>query len=149
MSVVQTTVEIRASPADVWKIVADPSNLPRWDHRIAGVEGLPETGLREGTEYAVKLRFMGIRATVPAKILELRSEEYAKVHLDGLVDAVVETRLEPLDGGRTRLRHRIDYRFRVGPLGGLAARAVKLFGAPILLRHGAEAQKRQVEESLR
>ncbi len=149
MTVVQISVEIEAPTDEVWAVVADPTNLSRWDHRIEGVEGLPSDGLHEGTTYRVKLRFVGARASVPARVLELRPQEYAKVHLGGLVNATVETWVEPIGERRTRLRHRVDYRFRGGPLGGLAARFVKIFGAPILLRHGAEAQKHHVEEMLR
>ena len=148
MTVVHASVEIAASPADVWAVVADPRNLPRWDRRITGVDGVPNDGLGEGAGYFVTMRFMGARITVPAKVIELRPREYSRIHLGGVVDATVETWLEPLGATRTRLRHRVDYRFRGGPFGGLAARAVKLLGAPVLLRHGAQAQKRQVEESL-
>ena len=147
MTVVHASVEIAASPADVWAVVADPRNLPRWDRRITGVDGVPNDGLGEGAGYFVTMRFMGARITVPAKVIELRPREYSRIHLGGVVDATVETWLEPLGAGWTRLRHRVHSRFRGGPFGGLAARAVKLLGAPVLLRHGAQAQKRQVEES--
>jgi uncharacterized membrane protein len=148
VSVVQFTVEVDAPIDRVWAVVADPRNLPRWDHRILRVSGLPEDGLRQGSEYRVQLGFMGARAWVPAKVLDIRPSEYSCVHLGGLVDAVVESRLKPLPGGRTRLSHRIDYRFPGGPLGSLAAGAVSLLGAPLLLRHGVEAQKRQAEEGV-
>ena len=65
----------------------------------------------------------------------------------GLVDAVIETWVEPDGDSRSRLRHRIEYRFRGGPLGDLAARAVRMFGARSLLRRGVQAQKRQAESS--
>lgn len=145
MSVVETSIEIAAAPERVWGVVADPRNLPRWDSRIAGVEGVPDRGLGEGTEYRVKLRFMGAHASVPARVAEFRAPEYARVHLSGLVDATVETWVDAAGDGRSRLRHRVDYRFPGGPLGSLAARAIKLIGAQALLRRGTQAQKRQVE----
>lgn len=149
MSVVQTSIEIDASVDQVWDVVADPNNLPLWDRHIDRVSGLPNGALRPGTEYEVRLRFMGARATVPARVLEIKPGEYAKVQLGGLIEATVETWLEPLGGRRTRLRHRIQYRFRGGPLGALGARAINLLGAPMLLRRGALAQKRQIEGSRR
>jgi hypothetical protein len=149
VSVVEASIEIEASVTEVWSVVADPRNLPHWDHRIISVQGVPPDGLRRGTTYSVTVRLVAARATIPAEVVDLRSEEYARVRLGGVVNATVETWLEPLSERRTRLRHRVDYRFRGGPLGGLAARAVTLLGAPILLRRGVEAQKRQVEASIR
>jgi hypothetical protein len=64
-----------------------------------------------------------------------------------MVEGTVETWLEPLDGGKTRLRHRVDYRFKGGPLGEITARAIRLLGATALLRRGIQAQKRQAESS--
>jgi uncharacterized membrane protein len=145
MSVVQASVDVDAPPMRVWDVVADPGNLPNWDHHIETVDGLPAGGLREGTEYVTTVRLMGMRARIHVKVLELRALEYAKVRLDGLLDGTVETWLEPLHGGRTRLRHRVTYRFRGGPFGRFAARGVKLLGASMLLRRGAQAQKRQAE----
>jgi uncharacterized membrane protein len=145
LSVVQTSVDVEAPPERVWEVVADPTNLPRWDHRIEAVEGVPEDGLREGTEYMVMVRLMGLHARVKVRVVELRPHEYAEVRLDGLLDGTVQTWLEPLAGGETRLRHRIQYRFKGGPFGRLAARGVKLLGASVLLRRGAQAQKLQAE----
>ena len=147
MSVVQVSVDIDAPPEKVWKIVSDPANLPGWDHHILKVEGVPKGGIRKGSEYTTYVRFMGARAHAISKVVELRPPEYSKVRVTGLLDAVVESWVEPLDGRRTRLRHRVDYRFRGGPLGELAAGAIKVLGAPAVLRKGVQAQKRQAERA--
>lgn len=146
MSVVQTTVEIEAPQETVWDVVADPRNMPRWDRHIVAVRGVPDSGLEEGTEYSTELRFMGVRGKLRAKVLELRRPRYAKVKLTGLLDAVVETRLEPIDDGRTALAQRVDYRFMGGPLGLFAAGAVRRLGAKGILQRGVLAQKRQAED---
>jgi uncharacterized protein YndB with AHSA1/START domain len=147
MSVVQASVDVEAPPERVWDVVADPRNLPRWDHHIEAVDGVPEDGLREGIGYAATIRLMGVRTRVKVQVVELRPHEYAKVTLDGLLDGVVQTWLVPLDAGGTRLRHRVQYRFKGGPFGRLAARGVKLLGASMLLRRGVQAQKLQVESA--
>jgi uncharacterized membrane protein len=147
LSVVQASVDVEAAPERVWEVVADPTNLPRWDHHIEAVEGVPEDGLREGTEYTVTVRLMALRARVKVRVVDLRPQEYAKVRMEGLLDGTVQTWLERLEGGQTRLRHRIQYRFKGGPFGRLAARGVKLLGASMLLRRGTHAQKLQVETS--
>lgn len=148
MSVVEASVEIDASPKRVWEVVADPRNLPNWDHHIVAVEGVPPGGLTEGTRYQTWVRFMGVRARADVEVVTLEPERYAKVRLGGILDGTVETWLDPLGDDRTTLRHRIEYRFIGGPLGRMAARGVKLLGASFLLRRGAVAQKRQAESEL-
>jgi len=138
-------VQIDAPPKRVWKVVADPRNLPTWDHHILSVEGVPSGGLTEGTRYRTWIRFMGMRAKADVLVQVLEPERYAKINLGGLLEGTIETWLAPLDGQRTELRHRVEYRFIGGPLGRVAARGVKLLGAAFLLRRGALAQKRQAE----
>ena len=145
MSVIEVALDVDAPPEDVWEVVSDPKNLPRWNRHIVSVEGIPRNGLAKGSEYTAHISFMGVHARTDATVVELRRPEYAKVRLSGIVEATVETWLEPRDRGRTRLRHRIDYRFRGGPLGTFAARAVSVMGASRLLRRGAESQKVQAE----
>jgi uncharacterized protein YndB with AHSA1/START domain len=146
VSVVRASVVVDAPPERVWEVVADPNNLPRWDHHIESMSGVPKGGVYEGARYEAHVRLMGVRTLVKVSVLELTPGKYAKVRLDGLLDGVVETWLEPVEGGATRLRHRVEYRFKGGPLGRLAARGVKLLGAALLLRRGTEAQKLQAEE---
>lgn len=146
MSVIEVAVEVDAPREDVWKVVSDPKNLPRWNRHVVSVEGVPQNGLREGSEYTTHVAFMGVRAKTDAKVVELRRPEYAKVRLSGIVEGTVETWLDARDRGTTRLRHRIDYRFKGGPLGTFAARAVSMMGATRLLRRGAESQKAQAEK---
>jgi uncharacterized membrane protein len=145
VSVVEVSAEVEAPPDRVWKVVADPRNLPTWDRHITSVEDVPKGGLRQGSEYRTAVRFLGARSSVTSRVAELRPNEYARVEVRGLVDATVETWVEPLDGGRTLLKHRVRYRFKGGALGELAARAVQMLGATAMLRRGVQAQKRQAE----
>ena len=146
MTVIEVAVDVDAPREDVWKVVSNPKNLPRWNRHVVSVEGLPRNGLAEGSKYTTHISFMGVRAKTDARVVELRRPEYAKVRLSGIVEGTVETWLEARDRRTTRLRHRIDYRFRGGPLGTFAARAVSMMGAARLLRRGAESQKVQAEE---
>jgi uncharacterized protein YndB with AHSA1/START domain len=147
VTTVEVSEEIDAPPEAVWDVVANPENLPVWDHHIFEVKGVPKGGLDRGAEYTTGVRFMGARAHASAKVLEFEPAHYSKIELRGLIDGIVETWLEPLDGGRTRLRHRVAYRFKGGPIGELAARAIRMLGATTLLRKGIQAQKRQAEHS--
>ena len=146
MSVIEVAIDVDAPREEVWTVVSDPQNLPRWNRQIVAVEGLPDNGLREGDQYTTHVSFMGVHAKTDASVVELRRPEYAKVRLSGIVDGTVETWLESRERGKTRLRHRIDYRFKGGPLGTFAARAVSMMGAARLLRRGAESQKAQAEQ---
>lgn len=142
----QAAVEVDAPPERVWKVVSDPRNLPRWDSRITSVQGVPKDGLREGSTYTTNLRYMGARVKVDSEVLEIHPESYAKVRLRGLLNATVETWVQPIENRRTRLTQRVDYRFTRSPLGKLAASALRVLGASRQLRQGVIAQKRQAEE---
>lgn len=143
----RVVVDVDAPAERVWEVVADPNNLLRWDRHITRVTGVPRSGLKKGTRYATEIRFMGIRATVQAEVLEIDPPKEALVRLSGLLDATIRTIVTPLAKGRSRLEHEIDYRFRGGPLGAMAAQALRVTGGPALvLRRGTLAQKEQVEE---
>jgi carbon monoxide dehydrogenase subunit G len=145
MTVLQLETEVDASPERVWEVVADPKNLPNWDRHVSRVTGAPPDGLRKGSRYTTELSFMGARAKVDAAVLDIDPPRYSKIRLTGLMDATIETWVDPDGDGRSRLRHRIDYRFRGGPLGDIASGAVRVFGAQTLLMRGVLAQKRQAE----
>lgn len=145
MSVIEASVDVRATPEQVWRVVADPRNLPLWDRHIIAVHDVPSGGLRTGSSYTTEVRFMGVKARARAHVEELREAEYSRIRLEGVIEAVIETWLHPLAEDRTNLRHRVRYRFPGGSLGELAGRTVGMFGAPTLLKRGLEAQKRHVE----
>jgi len=148
MSHVEVTVEVNASQEEVWAVVSDPRNLPRWDRHVTKVVGVPPGGLDAGTEYTTRLTFWGISAHVEAEVLEFKPPERSRIRLTGpLIEAMVTTEVVGIDENRSSIEHDIEYRFRGGPLGHIAARALEASGGPAyVLRRGALAQKRQVEE---
>jgi uncharacterized protein YndB with AHSA1/START domain len=140
------SVVVHASPERVWAVVADPRRLPRWERHIVSVQDVPSDGLSKGARYTVVMRFVAVRAKVHAEILEWSPPGYAAVHLSGLLDATVRTTITPLDGGHSRLEHDVEYSFRGGALGDLAARSLQVLGgAQLALRLGTLAQQRQIE----
>jgi carbon monoxide dehydrogenase subunit G len=146
VTVVSVAVEIAAPPERVWAVISDPRNLSHWGRHIESVQDVPATGLAEGVTYSTVLRFMGVRARVRADVLEWSPPHRSVISLTGLLDAVVSSTVEPIPGGRSLLEHEVDYRFRGGVLGEIAARSLRLMGGPRLaLRHGAFAQKHQIE----
>jgi uncharacterized membrane protein len=146
MTVVRTAVEVDAPPAKVWAVVADPAHLPHWNRHIESVDDVPEAGLSAGVKYVVVVRFVLVRARVKAEVVEWSPPSHARVRLSGPLDATVDTTIDPLPQGRSLLKHEVDYRFRGGALGRLAARSLQVVGgAAYELRHGTMAQKRDVE----
>lgn len=150
MTVVRASAEVQASPERVWAIVSDPRNLPHWDRRIEAVEDLPADGLERGATYTTVMRFMAVHGHVHAEVLEWDPPRRSTIRLSGLLEATVTTTVTGLDGHRSRLEHEIDYRFRGGALGELAARSLRLVGgAQFALRHGTLAQVREIERRSR
>lgn len=146
MSVVTASIEVHAPMDAVWEVISDPRNLPHWERHIVRVTGVPKEGLREGSRYVTEMRFLTVRAKVKATVLEWDPPRRATFQLVGLLDATVTTTVDPIDDERTRLEHVVEYSFRGGPLGAIAARSLRLVGgAGFALRHGIAAQKRQIE----
>ena len=148
MTTVEFDVVVDAPPGAVWEVISDPRRLPHWDRHIVRVEGVPAEGLREGIRYKTQMRFFAFRSTIDGEVLEWDPPHRTKIRLTGLLDATVTSTIEPLPGDRCLLEHVVDYRFRGGPLGELAARSLgRVGGAHLALRRGALAQKRDIEES--
>lgn len=146
MTVVDFGVELNATPEEAWAVVSDPHNLPQWDRHIASVEGVPAGGLRAGVRYVTVMSFVAIRARIQCHVLEWEPPLRTVIRLTGVIQATVSTTLTRLPPDRCWLEHRVDFRFRGGPLGSFAARSLRLVGGPQLaLRHGTLAQKRQIE----
>jgi uncharacterized membrane protein len=145
VTTVEFSVEIDAPPERVWKVTSNPRNLPHWDKHIESVE-VPEGGLGLGVRYHVLMRFMSLRTTVDAEVLEWEPPWRASIRLSGLLEATVMTTIASLPFERSMLRHEVTYRFR-GVFGGIGARSIQAVGGTQLaLKHGVLAQKREIEE---
>jgi uncharacterized protein YndB with AHSA1/START domain len=147
VKVVRASEIVDAPPEEVWEIISDPRNLPRWDPRIKKVSGVPEDGLKPGSRYTTSLKIVGVPFDVEAQIVEIDPPKHAEVHLTGPVDAVVRTWIRPVGKRRSRLEHEVTYKVnRMGPAGRIVEEGLKVAGAGRLLRQGTRAQKRQVEQ---
>ena len=146
MSVVSVDIVVEAPPERVWAVVSDPRKLSHWDRHLTAVAGVPPDGLSLGTRYTSQVRFLAVHAHVDAEVLEWDPPFRSVIRLTGVLDATVTTTVEPLSGGRSLLEHVVDYHFHGGALGEFAARSLRLLGGShLVLRHGAHAQKREIE----
>lgn len=145
MTTVRESDVFEAPPDEVWRVIADPRNLPRWSRHVQAVHDAPNGELEAGDTYGVELRIMGVPVRVRARVAELQRARYSEVLVMGPVEATVRTYVRPAGARRTRVEHEVDYRFRGGSLGRLVARAVRLLGASVILRRGLRAQREQVE----
>lgn len=145
MTTVQQSVMVDAPPDEVWRVIADPRNLPRWNSHIRDTFDVPAHELGPGDRYGIELRILGVPIRIRAEVAEIQPRRYSEVMLSGPVDATVRTYVRAVGTHRTRLEHEVHYRFAGGPLGELVARGVKLLGAGTIIRRGLKAQKAQVE----
>lgn len=145
MSVVRASETIDATPEEVWAVVSDPQNLPLWNRHIREVHDVPEHGLKEGTGYWTRLSFLGVRVRVDAEVEEIDPPRFSRIRLTGPLEATVRTWVQPIESGRTRIEHEVDYRLKGGPVGELVARGLRTLGGQTLLRRGTRAQKRHIE----
>jgi uncharacterized membrane protein len=136
------------APADeVWRVVSDPRNLPRWNRYVRAVHDFPENGLREGDRYSTEMGGFGLHFHVQAEVLKIEPNRYSKIRLTGPLHAEVQTWVHPAGSRRSRLQHQIDYDVGSGSVGSVVSRALRHLGATAMLRRGVRAQKRQIEGS--
>ena len=144
MSTAEFSVEVEASPEEVWAVVSDPRNIPSWERHVVNVR-IPDGSFGLGSTYTVVMSFMGVRVTVRGEIVRWEPPSHAAIRLRGPLDATIETSVASLPRERSLLRHEVTYTFR-GPLGGIVATGVNAVGgAQLGIRHGTLAQKRQIE----
>jgi carbon monoxide dehydrogenase subunit G len=125
MSLVEASILIAASPADVWKVVMDPSRLQEWVtiHRrlVHADEGPPRVGYR--MDQQVHLRGVSLEVhwelvqCKPAALAVWEGRGPARSH------AHSEYVLQAHDRG-TRFDYRNDFRTPLGPVGALVSRAL-------------------------
>ena len=126
MPVTRRRATVPATPAAVWRTVADPHQLPRWWPRVERVEGVDGRGFTEvlrsdkGAIVRADFRF-GIRQK-PRQVTwtqELEGTPFARL----LRAAETRIRLEPVDGDATLVEVAQDQRLQgISRFGGFLVR---------------------------
>lgn len=119
MKTITTTVDIEASPEDVWQVLADFPSHERWNPFFARIVGVPEVGeqlritARKGDGDGMSFR---PEVLVADRGRELRWK--GKLLVRGIFDGEHAFVLEPIHGGRTRVTHREEFRGALVPFMG-------------------------------
>jgi uncharacterized protein YndB with AHSA1/START domain len=125
MSAVRATIDLPASPEDVWALIMDPQRLQAWVtiHRelVSADDGPPRHGFRMTQRMAIR----GAPVTVTWTLDEVDAPRKATWSGAGPAGstASIEYRLEAIDAG-TRFHYTNDFRPPMGLLGKVASRAL-------------------------
>ncbi len=103
---IERTLELDASPARVWRALTDPRELAAWfpdrvDDLVPGEEGEGWLFWKDHGRYAIRLELV----ESPSRLV-WRWARDAETSLDAGPTTTVEWRLEPLEGGGTKLHLR-------------------------------------------
>jgi carbon monoxide dehydrogenase subunit G len=125
VSVVTASIEIAATPKQVWDMVLDPERLEQWVtiHRrlLRADEGPPRVGFRMDQQIHLRGVNLQVHWTLvdcsPPKraVWEGRGPARSRAH--------TEYALEPTGSG-TRFDYRNEFRAPLGPLGAVVSRAL-------------------------
>ena len=125
MAEVRVSVEIDASPEQVFAAAMAPERTPEWVTIVIRVEGHDSGPLRVGYEMRQRLCLRGVPFTVKWKLSELDAPHYARWEGKGpaRAKAITENRLEATADG-TRFTYANEFKTPLGPLGAMAAGAL-------------------------
>ncbi len=125
MSLVTASIRIAAPPADVWKMVMDPSCLGEWVtiHRklVRADDGQPRVGYTMDQQIHMRGVSLEVHWTLvdcrPGKraVWEGRGPARSHAHSEYILNA---------EGGGTRFDYRNEFRPPLGPVGALVSRAL-------------------------
>ena len=106
MKEIETSVEIDAPPAAVWRVLTDFPAYGEWNPFIRSIEGT----VQEGERLAVRLeppggKGMTIKPTVLAAEPDRELRWNGRLLIPGLFDGEHTFRIEPIDGQRSRFVH--------------------------------------------
>jgi hypothetical protein len=120
MRSIETTIEIDASPAEVWEALTDAAAYPDWNPFIRSLEG----DLQVGAKLRVRIeppngRGITLRPTVVAVVRDAELRWLGRLGLPRIFDGEHRFAVEPLDDGRrTRFVHAERFRGVLVPLLG-------------------------------
>lgn len=119
----ETSVEIAASPAEVFAVLADVRRLPEWQTGCTGVTIESDGPVARGTRFRQEITFAGRKGEQDVEVVELEPDRVLTLQvLTGPLPVRARHTLEPYAGG-TRLT--VVMEGDLGPLGRLAGPVVR------------------------
>ena len=126
MSLVETSIDLDASPETVWDVVMDPKRLQEWvtiHRRLGRVDSGPPC---RGFEMEQIINLRGVTIKVSWTLTDCRPGELAvwKGRGPARSSAHTEYRLSPQGEHGTRFDYRNEFIAPLGPLGAAVSRAL-------------------------
>ena len=115
MPTIRRSRTLRATPAEIWAIVGDAHHLPRWWPRVTRVEAVDDDAF---TQVLTTAKGAPVRAdfrvleSAPAQVRRWEQQLVNTPFERVLASSQVEVRLEPQDGGATRVALSLVQRLR-------------------------------------
>ena len=140
MSEVETSIDIAATPDEVWDMAMDPDRLQDWVTIHRRLDDHSDGQMRAGYEMEQLLCLRGVNFKVHWELVRCEHPFHAEWHGRGPARSHAETeyRLSENGSGGTRFGYRNEFRAPLGPFGAIASRAI-VGGLP----------KREADASLR
>lgn len=131
MSTVTASIDIAASPSEVWDTVMDPRRLGEWVTIHRGLPHSDDGPPRVGYRMDQQLHLRGVSIDVHWCLAECELARHAvwEGHGPARSRARTEYTLTEQPNGHTRFDYRNEFHAPLGPLGALASRAL-VWGMP-------------------
>lgn len=125
MSTVTASIQIAATPAEVWKTVMDPERLGDWVTIHRELRHADDGPPRVGFEMDQRVHLRGVSLDVHWRLAECEPNRHAVWEGRGPARSKARTEyiLKP-SGEGTRFDYCNDFRPPLGPIGALASRAL-------------------------
>jgi uncharacterized protein YndB with AHSA1/START domain len=126
MSAVETSIDIAASPEEVWALAMNPERLGDWVTIHRRLDDHDGGRPRAGYEMEQTLCLRGVNFKVKWELVRCEHPLHAEWHGRGPARSHAETEYRLSENGRggTRFDYRNEFRAPLGPLGAVASRAI-------------------------
>lgn len=111
MTPIVSTIEIAASPDDVYAYAADPSRFSEWQEDVVAVRMKRGDALSVGSRFTTTRRIGGLERTLMQEVSEVRPPTaWAVRGIDGPIRPNAKITIEPLDdGASSRVTFALDF----------------------------------------
>jgi uncharacterized protein YndB with AHSA1/START domain len=125
MSTVTASIQLAATPAEVWKTVMDPARLGDWVTIHRQLRHADDGPPRGGFEMDQRVHLRGVSLDVHWRLAECEPDRHAVWEGKGPARSRARTEYTlTAQGDGTRFEYRNEFRAPLGPVGALASRAL-------------------------